>query len=331
MSLALKQIEYMSLEQGAKQTTCTILMIEPVSFGFNEETASNNYFQQKDTSSASEVQLRGLDEFKNMLEKLQTVGIDIIAVRDTSEPHTPDSVFPNNWISFHTDGRVAIYPMYAKNRRAERRMDIVPKLQQLGFKVSNLVDYTSYEEQHRFLEGTGSMVLDHENKIAYAAISERTNKELFLQFCKDFKYKPFHFVASQAVNGKRLPIYHTNVMMCVADQYCVVCLDTIDKAEERFGMIGSMVKTGKEIIEISEEQMHSFAGNMLQVENKEGSRFLIMSQSAYVSLTRPQLERLMTYNKIITIPIPTIEKYGGGSVRCMMAEVFNRKISDEII
>ena len=297
-------------------------MIEPVRFGFNDQTAVNNYFQQKDSLSASDIQNQALAEFTLMVEKLRAKGITVMVVQDTAEPHTPDSIFPNNWISFHQDGRVALYPMYAENRRAERRRDILDLLTKKGFKISDTIDYSAFEKQNRFLEGTGSMIFDHRNKVTYTALSERSDKELFLRFCADFDFEPVCFLANQTVNGKRLPIYHTNVMMCVADHNAVVCLDAIDDIEERHAVIESLDEGGKEILEISEEQMHRFAGNMLQVENKEGTRFLVLSQSAFDSLTNLQKERLTAYNEMIIVAIPTIEKYGGGSARCMMAEVF---------
>ena len=297
-------------------------MIEPLRFGYNPETARNNYFQKKDSSDQKYVQKLALEEFKGMIEKLRAIGLNIIVVQDTSEPHTPDSIFPNNWISFHSNGRVVFYPMYAENRRAERRTDILDLLKNSGFEISSIVDYTRYEKQNRFLEGTGSMIFDHINKIAYAALSERTNKDLFLQFCKDFDFKPLYFVANHTVLGKRLPVYHTNVMMCIGEAYSVICTEAIDNTNERNSVINSLINSGKEIMEISEEQLHCFAGNMLQVENNEGKQYLVMSQSAFDSLTHKQIEKLTSYNEIITIAIPTIEKYGGGSVRCMMAEVF---------
>jgi len=310
------------MEESVKQTTNTILMIEPVSFGFNNQTAVNNYFQQKDSLSDFEVQRRALAEFNSMVEKLRSKGIRVIVVQDMPEPHTPDSIFPNNWISFHQDGRVVLYPMYAENRRAERRNDILTLLAG-KVAISDIVDFAASEKQNRFLEGTGSMIFDHSNKIAYAAISERTDKELFLHFCHDFDFKPVYFFANQTFTGKRLPIYHTNVMMCIGDQYAVFCPAAIDNVEERNAVINSFVTSKKEIIEISEEQMHRFACNMLQVENENGVRFLVMSEAAFESLTAKQIERLTSYNEIISIAIPTIEKYGGGSVRCMMAEIFN--------
>ncbi len=305
-----------------KQTTNNILMIEPVAFGFNEQTAVNNYFQQKENSNGLDIQCRALAEFNGMVEILRSKKINVIVVQDTIEPFTPDSIFPNNWISFHQDGRVAIYPMFAENRRAERRSDILHLLTDKGFKILDILDYTLLEKENRFLEGTGSMILDRENKIAYAALSERTDKKLVMQFCKDYDYKPVCFSANQTVNGKRLPIYHSNVMMCIAGQYAVVCTDAIDNADECKIVIDSIKKTKKEIIEITEEQMQHFAGNMLQVENNEGKYFLIMSLSAYNILSEEQIQRLSFFNEIITVNIPTIEKFGGGSARCMIAEIF---------
>ena len=311
------------MERTVKQTTSSILMIEPVSFDFNEQTAVNNYFQQQDNANDSGVQSRALAEFKSMVEKLHTNGLDIIVVQDTTEPRTPDSIFPNNWISFHQDGRVVLYPMYANNRRAERRTEVLQLLSDKGFRISTTVDYTDYEKQNRFLEGTGSMVFDHINKIAFAALSERTDKALFIQFCHDFNFEPIYFKAFQTVNNKRLPIYHTNVMMCVGDKYSVVCLAAIDNIDERNTVLNSLIMEGKEIIEISEKQMQQFSGNMLQVENKAGRSILIISESAFASLTDLQVNRLNSYNEMLVFDIPTIEKYGGGSVRCMMAEIFN--------
>jgi hypothetical protein len=305
-----------------KQTTHTILMIEPVAFGFNEQTAVNNHFQQNDIGVPSDIQTWALAEFNEMVVKLQTYGIEVIVVKDTLEPLTPDSIFPNNWISFHAGGRVALYSMYAQNRRDERRSDILHLLTDKGFRILDIVDYTPWEKANRFLEGTGSIILDRQNKVAYAALSERTDIAMFMQFCEDFKYKSVSFIANQTVNDKRLPIYHTNVMLCVAEQYAVVCLDAIDIESNRKEVVDAFVKTGKVIIEITEAQTNCFAGNMLQVENMDGKQFLVMSQSAYNSLTFQQIDRLKTYNEIITAAIPTIEKYGGGSVRCMMAEVF---------
>lgn len=297
-------------------------MVEPIAFGFNAETAVNNYFQLKDNVAEYRIQQLALQEFIRMVEILRSKGINVITVKDTETPHTPDSIFPNNWISFHEDGSIAIYPMYAKNRRAERREDILGSLKESGYIITYTVDYSKYEKENKYLEGTGSMVLDRAGHIAYAALSERTDKELFNLFCKEFGYKPFFFHANQTVGNKREPIYHTNVMMCIGDKYVIICLDSIDDKSERNALKHSFAESQKEIIDISENQMHCFAGNMLQVRNKDEETFLVMSQTAYNCLTDNQKKRISYYNEIISVSIPTIERYGGGSARCMMAEVF---------
>jgi len=306
----------------AKQTTHTILMIEPVAFGFNQQTAVNNYFQQRDYDTDLDIQSHALAEFNKMVAELRAKGVTTLVVKDTEQPHTPDSIFPNNWISFHEGGQAVLYPMFAKNRRNERRNDIIQRIENEGTVINNVDDFTFWEEQNLFLEGTGSMVFDRINKIAYAALSERTDKSVFLQFCKIFGFKPVYFTANQWVDGKRLPVYHTNVMMCVAAEFAVICSDCIDNDSEREKVIHALEKTGKKIISISEEQMHCFAGNMLQVENREGKLLLVMSQSAFDSLNEQQIKQLELHNELIVVPIPTIERVGGGSVRCMMAEVF---------
>lgn len=306
-----------------KQYTNTILMIEPVDFRYNEETAVNNYFQSQIEESQETIQQKALAEFQGMVSKLREHGVNVIVLKDTSEPHTPDSIFPNNWISFHENKMVALYPMFAKNRRDERREeDVLELLSEKGFEVEEIMDYTSAEEDDIFLEGTGSIILDRVNRIAYAAISPRTDEGLFLEFCEDFEYTPIIFEANQTVNGERMPIYHTNVMMCVADQYAVICLDTIDNKSEKKVVVESLKASGKEIIAISEEQMHQFAGNMLQVGGMGEAKFLVMSQTAYNSLTPEQIQTIEKYNPIIAVDIHTIETLGGGSARCMMAEVF---------
>ncbi len=297
-------------------------MIEPVAFGFNAQTAVNNYFQQKMAVSESVIQEQAVVEFNAMVKQLRTNELDVLVVKDTIEPHTPDSIFPNNWVSFHEDGRVVLYPMFAENRRNERRDTVLRVIENKKHPITDVIDYSPFELQQLFLEGTGSLILDRVNKIAYAALSERTDKSLFLQFCHDFGYSAIHFTANQSVGGSRLPIYHTNVMMCVADQYAVICLDSIDRDEDRSAVVDSLRKTGKEIIGISEIQMHNFAGNMLQVENSVGKQFLVMSQTAFKSLNQEQIDRLSAYNDFIVVAIPTIERVGGGSARCMMAEVF---------
>ena len=304
------------------QTTDTVLMIEPAAFGFNAETAQNNYFQVN--SENAETQTKALQEFNNFVEKLRSKGINVITVKDTLEPHTPDSIFPNNWISMHSDGTIVLYPMCAVNRRWERRNDVLEMLQK-DFKVKEIVDLSASENEGKFLEGTGSMIFDHDNKLAYGSVSLRLDEKLFREFCEKFDFKPIVFHSYQTANDERLPIYHTNVMMCVADRFVVICLDCIDDETERKNVVNAIVNSGKEIVEISENQMQQFAGNMLQVQNSEGKKFLVMSQSAYQSLNSEQISNIEKYSEIIYSDLETIETNGGGSARCMLAEVFLEK------
>ena len=304
------------------QTTDTVLMIEPAAFGFNAETAQNNYFQVN--SENAETQNRALQEFNNLVEKLRSKGINVITVKDTLEPHTPDSIFPNNWISMHSDGTVVLYPMCAVNRRWERRNDILEILKR-NFSVKEIIDFSAPENDGKFLEGTGSMIFDHDNKLAYGSVSLRLDEQLFREFCEKFGFEPVVFHSYQTANNERLPIYHTNVMMCVADQFVVICLDCIDDETERVNVVNAIVNSGKEIIEISESQMQRFAGNMLQLQNPEGKKFLVMSLSAYQSLTPEQISNIEKYSEIIYSDLETIETNGGGSARCMLAEVFLEK------
>lgn len=305
------------------QTTNKVIMIEPVAFGFNPETAVNNFFQQEGDKPDRLIQQQALEEFRNMVKLLRDKGVQVMVYPDTAAPHTPDSIFPNNWISFQEDGRVVLYPMYAPNRRAERRTDFIQDVLGNRFSPSCMVDYSQFEAENVFLEGTGSMVLDRDHRIAYAALSERTDKKLFQHFCGDFGYRPVCFNAYQQAGSERLPVYHTNVLMCIADEFVVICFDSIDDEKEKDMLKSAFRETGKHIIEISEAQMHRFAGNMLQVRNTTGEKFLVMSQSAYDSLNQNQIAAFKSYNDLIVCPVPTIEKYGGGSVRCMMLEVVN--------
>jgi hypothetical protein len=309
-------------------TTSNILMIEPVAFGFNEQTAVNNYFQQNEETPSADIQKQALIEFNAMVEKLRANKINVIVVKDTPDPHTPDSIFPNNWVSFHSCGTVVLYPMCAPNRRFERRFDILEILKKDGFLIKEIFDLSPQENHSLFLEGTGSMVLDRENHIAYASLSERTNTAVLSDFCEKLNYKNVFFNSYQDVEGQWKLIYHTNVIMCVADSYVVICLDSVG-LEENFKetLLNMLQSTDKTIIEITESQMHNFAGNMLQVHNEDGDKLLIMSKTAYNSLNLNQIAILELFNKIITVDIPTIEKIGGGSARCMMAEVFLPKIS----
>ncbi|MDO4762925.1 MAG: arginine deiminase-related protein [Flavobacteriaceae bacterium] len=302
------------------QTTDTLLMIEPVAFGYNAQTAKNNYFQIN--SENENTQAKALEEFMSFVEKLRAKGINVISIKDTLNPHTPDSIFPNNWVSFGRDGRVVLYPMFAPNRRDERRMEIVEEIKNKGFEVKEIVDLTHSESENKFLEGTGSMIFDHENKIAYGSVSLRLDEELFRDFCKEKGFTPVVFHSFQTADGKRLPIYHTNVMMCVADKFVVICLDCIDDETERQNVVRTIKNSGKEIVEITETQIQNFAGNMLQVQNDKGEKFLVMSQTAYQSLTSDQISKIEQYCEILHADLHTIETNGGGSARCMLAEVF---------
>ncbi|MDA1009720.1 MAG: arginine deiminase-related protein [Bacteroidetes bacterium] len=304
------------------QITNNILMIQPVSFRYNEQTAVNNYYQQVlDNLSDEQTQEKALLEFNNLVELLKNVGVNVIVIEDTKKPDTPDSIFPNNWVSFHADGTVGLYPMCAQNRRAERREDIFDTLvDEYGFKIKEIKDFSEFEEHDKYLEGTGSMVLDREHKICYAAISIRTDEIAVMQFCEEFGYRPVCFTANQSVNEERVAIYHTNVMMCVADKFVVICLDTIDDIDERKHVVETLTETGKEIIEITQAQNHRFAGNMLQVMGDKP--YLVMSNSAFSSLNNKQKKTIEKYCPIIYSSLDTIEACGGGSARCMMAEVF---------
>jgi len=306
-----------------QQTTNTIVMVRPASFRMNEQTAVNNYYQQKLSGMLpASINAKAQEEFDAFVHKLQSVGVEVVVIEDTKEPDTPDALFPNNWISFHENGDVAIYPMFAENRRLERREDVLEMLEEKGFVIENVIDYSEAEEEEIFLEGTGSMILDRQHRKAYCALSPRADEELFIEFCEDFEYTPVLFEANQAVDGKREAIYHTNVMMCVAETFAVVCLDSIDDKKEKKNLLKHLKSDGKEVIAISEQQVTRFAGNMLQVIGNNDERYLIMSTSAYESLTNQQLKSLEKHTKIVHSSLQTIETCGGGSARCMMAEVF---------
>jgi hypothetical protein len=305
-----------------QQTTNTILMIRPTHFRKNEQTAVNNYFQEDIDLQNAEINKQAQDEFDAYVFKLRSYGVQVVVISDTETSDTPDSIFPNNWISFHSEGAVGLYPMFAENRRLERRDDILNELEKSGFLIENVVDYTSAEEEGLYLEGTGSIILDRVNKKAYCALSARADEDLFIEFCEDFEYTPVVFVANQTVEGKREAIYHTNVMMCVAETFAVICLDTIDDKSERKNVLKHLKEDGKQIIDITEAQMHSFAGNMLQVRGANDALFLVMSKAAHDSLTQSQIAKINNHCKIISSSLETIETCGGGSARCMMAEVF---------
>jgi len=306
------------------QRTTNILMVRPSAFRMNEETADNNYYQKVlDNLSPEDVIDSALEEFDNMVEILTAEGVNVIVVEDDPDTDTPDAIFPNNWISFHSDGRVALYPMFAPNRRTERREDIILDLQHNhGFEVKEIVDFTEFEEHNTFLEGTGSIVLDRANHKAYAAISPRTDKVAFAQFCEAFNYDGIVFDSLQSVDNKRESIYHTNVMMCVGTGWATVCLDSLDHEEDVSLVRESLEENNIEIIPLSEDQISHFAGNMLEVAstNDDEAR-IVMSTSALKALTTDQIQKLSSYGKIVSIPLDVIEACGGGSARCMMAEI----------
>ena len=293
-----------------------ILMIRPVNFSFNEQTAVNNAFQVNDPSR--DIQQKSRKEFDDLVLLLRKHKIGVTVLEDTEEPYTPDSIFPNNWFSSHENGTVVLYPMFAENRRLERKPHIIEKLKE-EFVVKEIKDYSYFEKDESFLEGTGSMVLDRENKIAYACLSARTDKKVFQKVCNDAGYAPVSF---HAVDNNGTEIYHTNVMMCVAHSFCVICMDCIHSREEQSALIHYFKQTHKEIVTITMDQMAHFAGNMLQVQNEEGQLYLVMSTQAYQSLTADQIEKISLYSEILHSDLFTIEKAGGGSARCMMAEIY---------
>jgi hypothetical protein len=307
------------MNSNKRQITNTILMIRPAHFGYNPETAQNNSFQRLDESmTPAEIAEKTQEEFSGFVDELRYKGVQVIVVEDTDTPIKPDAVFPNNWISFHQTGVVVQYPMYSKTRRQERRSDIIEILQN-DYVIERDYTFEHYEEEETFLEGTGSMILDRQHRIAYACLSERTDIRLLEKWCVLLGY---HKLAFTAVDRHGDPIYHTNVMMALGEDFVVICLDSVQDESERNLLVSSLERSGKEIIEISYEQMESFAGNMLQVSSAFGPKYLVMSETAYQSLNEEQIEKIKKRTDIIHFPIPTIEKYGGGSVRCMMAEVF---------
>ena len=298
-------------------------MIRPVAFRMNEQTAVNNYYQKvMDSLSPETVNAKAQQEFDAFVEKLRAVGVNVVVVDDIAGQDTPDSIFPNNWVSFHENGDVALYPMFAENRRNERREDILDMLEDQGFNIENIVDYTSAEEDNIFLEGTGSIVLDRQNHKAYCALSPRADEELLIEYCEDFECTPVIFEAFQTVDGERKHIYHTNVMMCIGETFAVICADCIDDKKERKMVLDNLKEDGKEIILLTEAQLNNFAGNMLQVRGKNNKSYLVMSESARQVLTNDQVAKIEKHTEILSANLDTIEACGGGSARCMMAEVF---------
>lgn len=302
-----------------RQITDTIMMVRPMNFGFNAETAKSNAFQ---TNSANEnkqsIAKSAIEEFDNFVLKLKELGIKVIVMHETHQDASPDSIFPNNWISFHSNGTLITYPMLSPVRRTERREDFIDSIA-LQHDIKNRYSFEFYEEENKFLEGTGSMLLDRENKIVYACLSPRTNIFILDKFCLLMGYQ---LVSFTAVDKKGKEIYHTNVIMAIGEEYAVLCTECIKDEEQQAKVLKSLHRTDKKVIDITLDQVYHFAGNMLQVRGREGKPYLILSQQAYDCLTETQKAELSSFNTLVPIPIPTIEKFGGGSVRCMMAEVF---------
>ena len=315
-----------------QQTTNHVLMVRPSRFGYNPQTAGNNAFQKESTQAESTIHQRALAEFDAFVALLRAHKIDVSVVQDTPEPHTPDSIFPNNGFSLHHDGTLVLYPMFAVNRRLERKEGVRSALEQ-NFVIERVIDLTHYEtppiaRSHtpeiggKYLEGTGSMILDREHRIAYACCSPRTHGDVFLDFCRQLDYRPVLFDALDR-NGQ--PIYHTNVMMCVAAQYMIICLEAIPSSADRELVLAAAASAGKEVVLIDTSQMEQFAGNMLQLHNTDGEPFLVLSATALRSLRPDQKEKLERYNPLLAPELPTIEENGGGSARCMLAECFAQK------
>ena len=302
----------------------SILMIRPSSFRSNSETAVNNYFQKLENNKLSSdfILKKALTEFDDLVEKIKFYGFKVHVFQDDLIKDTPDSIFPNNWVTFHDKKRIAIYPMYAKNRRLERNENVIKYLENKNLVFDNIIDYSSAESDGLFLEGTGSMVLDRLNRKAYCSISERTNKKLVYEFCEDFDYMPIIFKSFHNFNNNRMPIYHTNVMMCIASHYAIICLESIDNKIHKKNIYQSLNDDNKEIIEITEKQLESFSGNMIELVNEKGS-YLFMSETAYKSLNKNQISQIEKFSKLVYSKVDTIERCGGGSVRCMIAEIFN--------
>lgn len=300
------------------QSSKSILLVRPATFSYNAQTAVSNAFQIDLKKSDEELKQNKLEEFDKFAETLKAEGVAVFNFEDTINPEKPDAIFPNNWVTFHSDGTVILYPMCAPNRREERRMDIINALR-ADFQITKILDLSKYEGEDRFLEGTGSIIFDHTNRIAYACLSPRTDKNLFEEVCRYLNYQAIHFIAEDK-NGKQ--IYHTNVMMCIAEKFSVICLDAIVDNEERIFVRESLIKTGHEVIDISFEQMNKFAGNMLELSTNNNKSILALSKNSFDILTLAQKSKIEEYSVLVPLSIPTIEAIGGGSARCMIAEIF---------
>lgn len=305
------------------QSTSSIMMVRPAAFRKNEQTAVNNHFQQQLADRTEEEVLDlALAEFDGFVEALRDAGVTVLVFEADSELDAPDALFPNNWVSFHANGTVGLYPMFAENRRVERRDDIIHDLEHLhGFEVTDIIDFTEFEEHDKFLEGTGSLVLDRKHNRAYAALSPRTDRLAFAHFCEEMDMDGVAFHAMQDTPDGRAPIYHTNVMMAIGSSFAVVCLDCIDDEEERDLVRESLEEDGLEVIALTEAEIAHFAGNMLEVQSQSGEILIVMSEQARQALSPDKLERIVAHGKIVSAPLSTIETCGGGSARCMLAEI----------
>ncbi|EAZ80892.2 amidinotransferase family protein [Algoriphagus machipongonensis] len=297
-------------------------MVRPANFGFNTETAANNFYQQMDDRSGKEIQELARKEFDGFVALLRDQRVNVEVVEDTENPVKTDAVFPNNWFSTHSDGKLIMYPMFSPNRRLERRKDLIEMLMHKGYQVSDILDLSFFENDGQYLEGTGSMVMDHESKTIFACYSERTHPFPLQYVAELLDYKVVGFHSVQEIEGVQSPIYHTNVMMHIGRDLAVVCLDSIPKASEKQLVQRTLTNNGKKVIPITPKQKFNFAGNMLELSNDGGEKFTIMSQTAYDSLNPGQIQLIEKYTTIISPQIPTIEKLGGGSARCMIAEIF---------
>lgn len=302
----------------------SVMMIKPSNFNYNEQTSINNHYQKNNKLyDLTAIQKNVAVEFNEFVNKLKKNNIDVNIFNDNISLYTPDSIFPNNWISFHENKTIILYPMFAKNRRLERRVDIIEKLRvKYNVEKFNLIDLSFYEKEYKYLEGTGSMILDRHNKIIYSSLSERTNKTLLDKVSSILNYELLLFKSFQTVKEKKFPVYHTNVMMSLGDTFAIICDSLIKNSKERNSVMNSLRKSGKEIISLNENQINSFAGNMILLKNKKNINLLIMSNSAYNSLSSHQIDNIKSHVKIIKSNLSTIEYYGGGGARCMITELF---------
>lgn len=304
-----------------QQVPHSVFMVRPASFGFNEQTANSNSFQNESVVEAKQVHQLALLEFDAMVQTLRESAIEVVVLEDVVEPRKPDALFPNNWLSLHEDGKLVLYPMLAPNRRLERRPEFVQILRD-KFKVNDILDFSDRERKGQIVEGTGSLIFDHVNKIAYASRSERTSEPLVIEICKALRYDPIIF---DAVDEAGMPIYHTNVLMCVGEKFAILCLDAIRKEEDQDQVLNSLTSTGHKVVAISYAQLKAFAGNMLEVKSTKGESIVLLSQTAFNALLPGQIDAITQFVDLLPISIPTIENHGGGSVRCMVGGIHTPK------